>query len=174
MLVQTLAPPYSWFYHDVIPKKFIFENPMWFFVHLLAWLLDQSYQISYRFSRSCELAPLWSNGALVWWDLAMSVGDFAVSPTDSLIHSLIPTDLLSPVKFTALLLLFVFSGLGKYLYQFLSSRENFEISFVWNRTRSVLEEANVPTNLILESLEDVETRWAVCATGAIYLFPLGD
>jgi hypothetical protein len=54
-------------------------------------------------------------------------------------------------------LLYYFAG--KYLYEFICSRENLEISFVWNRTQSVLDEAGIPADLILSSLEDVESRY---------------
>ncbi|OQV22161.1 putative L-aspartate dehydrogenase [Hypsibius exemplaris] len=51
-----------------------------------------------------------------------------------------------------------FGHVGQYLYEFITSRDNLEIAFVWNRTRSVLEDAAVPKHLILESLEDFESH----------------
>ncbi|GAV05631.1 hypothetical protein RvY_15731 [Ramazzottius varieornatus] len=51
-----------------------------------------------------------------------------------------------------------YGHVGRYLHEFISKRDNFEIAFVWNRTQEVLNAAGIPPETILQSLDDVESR----------------
>ena len=49
-----------------------------------------------------------------------------------------------------------YGNLGKYLYEELSTLPNFEIAFIWNRTRSKLIDDKIPAEKILENISDLE------------------
>ena len=45
--------------------------------------------------------------------------------------------------------------LGQYLYSLLENHPEFEIAFVWNRTKHVLIDCHVAPSLILDKLENI-------------------
>lgn len=45
--------------------------------------------------------------------------------------------------------------LGQYLYRLLQGHPEFEIAFVWNRTKHVLIDCNVAPSLVLDKLENI-------------------
>jgi len=44
---------------------------------------------------------------------------------------------------------------GQYLYRLLQGHPEFEIAFVWNRTKHVLIDCNVAPSLVLDKLENI-------------------
>jgi len=48
-----------------------------------------------------------------------------------------------------------FGKLGQYLYRLLQEHPEFEIAFVWNRTKHVLIDCNVAPSLVLDKLENI-------------------
>jgi len=48
-----------------------------------------------------------------------------------------------------------FGKLGQYLYGLLQGHPEFEIAFVWNRTKHVLIDCNVAPSLVLDKLENI-------------------
>lgn len=44
---------------------------------------------------------------------------------------------------------------GQYLYSLLESHPEFEIAFVWNRSKHVLVDCHVPPSIILDKLENI-------------------
>jgi len=48
-----------------------------------------------------------------------------------------------------------FGKLGQYLYRLLQGHPEFEIAFVWNRTKHVLIDCNVAPSLVLDKLENI-------------------
>ena len=57
--------------------------------------------------------------------------------------------------FVGALLLHVHTNLGQYLYSLLENHPEFEIAFVWNRTKHVLIDCHVAPSLILDKLENI-------------------
>ena len=47
-----------------------------------------------------------------------------------------------------------YGHLGQFLTKTILNHSQMEIAFVWNRTKSVFENSGLPTNLILENLEN--------------------
>lgn len=46
-------------------------------------------------------------------------------------------------------------NIGQYLYSMLESHPQFEIAFVWNRSKNVLIDRHVAPSLILDKLENI-------------------